>query len=1216
MKRRTQRALIFWILLVLIGVFALVINALIPIPAWIGWIVCVSAWVAAGVWIGLHFAFPPGGRQKKSASFAGNHAVFQRINNECAEALERYLGSVRRKGLLKKAALYERPWFLLCGPAQSGKTSLLRGSGVDFPVRYPSEKDGLVLEGASQLSWYFGNTAVWIDTPGSYMAEAGVEEWRATVAALARARPLNPVDGVAVVVSGPEIVAADAAAVKNRAAALRRRIDELIASWGIEFPVYLIFSRMDEVPGFDEFFGPVDGKNDQVFGATLGDDAQKMLPRQAFTREFRLLSASLAQHRLESLAATRDGGRKRLICRFAIHFDGMQEKLADFVTEIFKPSSYEGRPIFQGFYFASCRKTDSAQKTQPAAVQAVDLSQTIANHPLNPRRIAAAAQASGLTQKNAAVFTSFFVTPLFTNVMGAGDTPMVKHTQKRSRREMIRHYSCAGLICAAAIAAIVYIISSLGANRRLIADFEKALSQTGDVRSYADAYRRFGDIGRITARLQRYEDYGVPPSMGGWIYRGEKMLAVLRPEFFSMSQKLIIKPSVRYLEYRINAYCDEVGELSGEQHLGLYRSLKAYLSLSEAVANRTERIDTAFLREALVDAVTQTLLRAEDQSRLPRDIEAILIENLGLFLAYHKRGEFPLIQENQSMVSHARRRLQRLPDATTLYETVAGRISQDAPRISLADILGRSPEESILHSEVTISAVYTREGYERYMRDGIAEASKDPFKVDWVIGVSGDAMAAALPDPAKLRAQMTEAYFTDFTGKWLGFCGAVTMEPFGDLARSGRILKKLAGDQSELAVLLQAIGEYTNISEESSEIGGAGEKVLAAASKFKGTAALAKKAQTAKNAVDAATEGMSFRRKKGIAYLKRTFDPLRSFIQSSGGALGGYEGYRDRLLTLVEKIADIEQRGDNHAVAVFNGGDTDPLLSSWKFTQNTLSGMPDELSQALNSVLVTPLSYTGAAASKVLTEKLNTRWQDEVVKPFTSRFASRFPFSSSAAEEASFGDVMEFFRPHTGTLWGFYERVLSPFIVKTGTDWTVIGVGSLEINFNPGITSTFQNADRIRDIFFKADRTVRSISMTVTPLPRNKYRATIEVCGQVMDLPPGGQSAQFRWPIDAPSQAASLKAAISDDFTQDISFKGTWGLLRLLQKAKISVLNKSTFDATWEMNVQNMYMVYLTYRFQVSGADHPFSESVFEQFDCPTNLTIARTGENINGKSE
>jgi len=265
--------------------------------------------------------------------------------------------------------------------------------------------------------------------------------------------------------------------------------------------------------------------------------------------------------------------------------------------------------------------------------------------------------------------------------------------------------------------------------------------------------------------------------------------------------------------------------------------------------------------------------------------------------------------------------------------------------------------------------------------------------------------------------------------------------------------------------------------------------------------------------------------------------------------------------------------------------------------------MHEDLAGALKGVLLQPIEHTGAAASAVLTKTLNGRWHAEIVKPFTSRFSGRYPFVGRG-EDASFTDVMDFFRPQTGTFWGFYERVLSPFIVKNTSGWMVRPVGSITINFNPQVAKSLTSAERIRDIFFKPDGTLRTLSTTITPAGSNKNSAKLEVNGQVSDLTPGGKSVNVNWPIDATPLGASLKINVSADFTQDISFTGAWGFLKLLQAARINKVSSSVINAKWQVNVQNMYMVYQDYRIQVAGTDHPFGDPVFSDFDCPTDLCI------------
>jgi len=75
-------------------------------------------------------------------------------------------------------------------------------------------------------------------------------------------------------------------------------------------------------------------------------------------------------------------------------------------------------------------------------------------------------------------------------------------------------------------------------------------------------------------------------------------------------------------------------------------------------------------------------------------------------------------------VTLARTRLRRLPSAQALYESVINRLHQDAPSISLDQILSRK-EEGILKADRTISVLYTQEGWEKFVSDAIGRASND-----------------------------------------------------------------------------------------------------------------------------------------------------------------------------------------------------------------------------------------------------------------------------------------------------------------------------------------------------------------------------------------------------------------------------------------------------------------------------------------------------------
>jgi type VI secretion system protein ImpL len=1196
-----------WLALVLCGLFLigvawLIVAAVVHFSHVVQWLPAVGLWTATGIWALVYVLTHPRKKAPSRTLATGNQVIFQRINKETDEAVARYLGTVLRAGFLKKSALYERPWFLACGAKKAGKTSLLRGAGLNFPQRYPSEKDGLQIEGSDQVCWYFANEAVWIDTPGSFMDDGFRDSWQALVASLFRVRPENPVDGIALVVDAHEVLNADDVGVKEMARNFRARIDELISQWGIEFPVYLIFNHSDEIPGFSEYYGDHHGRGqDTIFGSTMSAEQDKIMPRVAFAEEFRLLSKSLTDLRLDRLVKENDAAKRRMICRFVIHFESMQEKLGAFVAELFKPSNYEGKPIFRGFYFTSCTPKIPVEKQETIARQ--DMGMTIAQHPLNPKKMLAAQsqpQPRSSSPKNEV--QSLFVLPLFREIM-VRDKRLVKTTQKRGRQELIRHYCITSAMALVAIVLCALMYSGLNKatalNESIASDLSGVrLSET----SLFDAYHGLDIVGKTVARLQKFEDKGAPLAISAFgYYQGGRTLGELNKLYFDLIRRLIVSPAVKYYEYTIWESAQDYQNLTGDQYNSLYNSLKAYLSMSEAVAGRPRDIDTAFMRDELLNAVKQSLLSKYQQQRLPQQIETVLQENMGMYLLYCKRQQFPPVQENQRLVMAARTKLRRLPDAQTLYESVMSGFSQDAPRISLDQMLNRQ-QEGILKSDKDISVLYTQEGWDKFVSEGISKISKDPFKLDWVIGMSEGQYTETGVDTKKLYADMVAAYLADLKTRWLDFIQSVRMEPFGDLSRSSRILQKLTADKSELAVLLETVSNYTLMKKESMAEK-AGASVLDAASKFKATKNLAKKADAAADKAEAAAGSFSLGEKSPFDDLNAAFDPLRSFARSTGGALSGYEGFRDKIKTLVEKCVTLEAQGEENALTVFSGKDDDPLLSGWKYTQAALSNMPEALGNAMRAVLLTPLDYTGAAASKVLEKNLNNRWHNEIIKPYTSRFSGRYPFTSRG-EDASFADVMDFFRPSTGTFWGFYDRVLSPFVVKTSTGWMVRSVGSLKLNFNPHLSTALVNGERIRDIFFKPDGTQRTLSITLTPSSSNKNGAKMEINGQVFDFPPGGRSIQVNWPVETQPLGASLKILVNNDFTEDITFNGPWGFMKLLQAARTNKVNSSTLTAKWQVNVQNMYVVYQEFRVQVSGNDHPFGDPMFAQFDCPTDLII------------
>jgi len=134
-------------------------------------------------------------------------------------------------------------------------------------------------------------------------------------------------------------------------------------------------------------------------------------------------------------------------------------------------------------------------------------------------------------------------------------------------------------------------------------------------------------------------------------------------------------------------------------------------------------------------------------------------------------------------------------------------------------------------------------------------------------------------------------------------------------------------------------------------------------------------------------------------------------------------------------------------------------LSGWKYCQSALANMSEPLANAhCAACFMRPIDLTGDAASKVLGKTLNAKWHARNYQAVYEQVLGAVSVCVGAGRRVV-TDVMDFFRPSTGTFWGFYDRVLSPFVVKTSAGWMVRTVGSLKLSFNPGLSASLSNAE-------------------------------------------------------------------------------------------------------------------------------------------------------------
>jgi type VI secretion system protein ImpL len=180
----------------------------------------------------------------------------------------------------KGRSRYVLPWYLVIGSQNCGKSAMLLGSGLQFPLNEQADRHLYSLKATEHIELLYSNEAVFVDTPGAYALSAPDTPthriWKALLRRLFAVRPARPLNGIIVCVSMRDIIDADQARREHLARTLRARLSECLQALRNYAPVYLVFTKCDAVPGFASFFAHLSRRErEQIFGCPAKEDGMQ-----------------------------------------------------------------------------------------------------------------------------------------------------------------------------------------------------------------------------------------------------------------------------------------------------------------------------------------------------------------------------------------------------------------------------------------------------------------------------------------------------------------------------------------------------------------------------------------------------------------------------------------------------------------------------------------------------------------------------------------------------------------------------------------------------------------------------------------------------------------------------------------------------------------------------------------------------------------------------
>ncbi len=1083
-----------------------------------------------------------------SVATAEELATLRQRMDEALQLLKRSkLGGNERRNL------YELPWYVIIGPPGSGKTTALVNSGLNFPLAEHMGNGAIRgVGGTRNCDWWFTDEAVLLDTAGRYTTQdshAAVDKaaWLGFLDLLKNQRKRRPIDGAFIAISLSDLLLGSETERAAHVQAIRARIQELYSQLGVRFPIYVMLTKFDLVPGFMEFFdGLSKEERAQVWGTTfeLDDGKSAEGPLARFNEEFTALEARLTERLVERLQQERDPARRDLIYGFIQQFAALRENLSSFLNGVFKPNPYEERPLLRGLYF-----TSGTQEGSP-----ID------------RLIGAMAQSMNLDRQHLARQTgsgrSYFIERLFRDV-AFGERGLVGANPKVERR---RTWINRGVLAACALVFVTVSavwLASYRANQAYIAEVDARVAPLKDqVESLSPAQREVLAVLPLLNAIRHVADQ--PPSWadGFGLYQGD----MLGAEAASVYRKLLIA----VLAPRLLTRMEEQLRSGGNSDF-LYEGLKAYLMLASS-----EHYDADFIR---------AWINLDWDRSLPRDLAPEQREALGEHLDALFARKPPPARLDEELIADLRRQLQQMSVAQRVYNRVKRQKLPDGlADFRLSEAAGR--DAALVFSRKSgkplnepLSGFYTYRGYRQVFMLASLSQSGALAEEQWVLGRP----LSDNQDVASLALEVRDLYFQDFLGQWETLLGDLDFVAITSVAQAADVLRVLSGPNSPLKRLLDAVAKETDLQQE--------DRLLA------------EKLKAADGTVDKLKQQLGSlvgQPSQDQPHAAPQVDPITARFAELNSLVLKPEGGAAPIDDLLAQLNELYVQ-----VSALSGASGDALLGEAK-NQAVAAASRVKLGAERQPPLVQNLVNTVVSATTNsmmggIRAQLNAAWTSEVVNIYRQSLAGRYPLVNGSMREATLEDFGSFFGVG-GVMDSYFRKYLQPYVDTSASNWRWQPGAAERLGIGAGVLQTFQRAAAIRDAFFRSGGTQPTVRFELKPVAMDAAisQFLLDLDGQQLSYDHGpSRPVAMQWP--SPNSLGMVRLSVTPPTSSGrsgLTLEGPWAWFRLLEQSDLTQ-GSSPDRFTLRLRVDNAS---LSCELRASSAFNPFKSRVLTGFSLPERL--------------
>ncbi|WP_226892854.1 ImcF-related family protein [Pantoea vagans] len=655
------------------------------------------------------------------------------------------------------------------------------------------------------------------------------------------------------------------------------------------------------------------------------------------------------------------------------------------------------------------------------------------------------------------------------------------------------------------------------------------------------------DLRNDAGRLQHHTQNGSPWYQRFGLDHTQPLLSAMLPWYGVANNRLMRDPASEALKEKLTALANSVPESDQRAQLAKpgYDQLKAWLMMA-----RPDKTDGAFYAQTMktVQPTRSGISTALWQSLSP-DLWAFYMSQLPHQPQWKITPDVHLVAQSRQVLLQ---QIGRRNAESTLYQNMLRSVRRNFADVSLDDMTSGTDARRLFTTENVVPGMFTRQAWEGGIQQAIEKAANSRRdEIDWVLSDSRKTVSADL-SPDALKARLTERYFTDFAGSWLGFLNSLRWNPANSIADVTDQLTLMSDvRQSPLIALMNTLAWQGQTGQKSA---GLSDSIIKSAKDLMGS--------KDKPAIDQSAVGPQ-------GPLDDTFGPLltlmgknrASNVMSADSTLS-LQTYLTRItrvrlrLQQVAGASDPQEMMQTLAQTVFQGKSVD-LTDTQQYGSLVAASLGEEWSGFGNTLFVQPLTQAWETVLQPSAASLNDRWIRSVVANWHTAFDGRFPFAA-AKSDASLPMLAEFIRKDTGRIDRFLTTELNGVLHKEGSQWVPDTAHSQGLTFNPAFLRAVNQLSQLSDILFTDGSQGISFELQARPAAQ-VVETQLTIDGQQLHY--FNQMADwhaFRWPGDTfkPGTmltwtSASAGARLFGDYG------GTWGFIRWLSEGKRQQIDRS-----------------------------------------------------------